>query len=231
MLYLKLFPKKSFYTQVYTGCLMNCSIGDVQCITHCGAEYEQNRSTCPCQSGCPDGCPCPNYECPTTTTTTTTIQTTTTAASPKTNILILNTVNTQNVPIITNRYGLEDRNFYFMYGDETEVHGSCGITRRNQQFIFGGISKKTQISRINGCKLENFGQLNFNFLSGACANVANSKIYLCFHNQSTDYKKCRVASSPTSQFETIAESIDEHDTTRIAANECKTKIAHRYVIF
>ena len=63
---------------------------------------------------------------------------TTTAASPKSNILILNTWYRVNVPVITNASGLEDRLFKFQFGNETEVYQSCSITWRNEHYVFGG---------------------------------------------------------------------------------------------
>ena len=63
------------FEQVYRQCGINCN-HDTTCISQCGREYNQNILTCPCTEGCPQGCPCPEYECsitsteqPTTTTT------------------------------------------------------------------------------------------------------------------------------------------------------------------
>ena len=58
---------KAYYNIKYTECIVKCGEGDVECLSSCLREYDENLKTCPCQLGCPSGCPCPNYECPTTT--------------------------------------------------------------------------------------------------------------------------------------------------------------------
>ena len=108
-----------------------------------------------------------------------------------------------------------------MMGDDTQVYLSCGLTWRNQHYIFGGSSKKTQISTIRNCKLEVVGQLSFNHYMGACANVADNQIYLCFNYVSSDKKKCRMSTSPTGSFEEISDSVYDHGIIRIAASERK----------
>ena len=220
-------PPKAYYTILYNVCVVNCATGDLLCVSVCSRTYQENILQCPCQSGCPNGCPCEVYVCPTTTTSTTTTTalpttTTTTVASPKTEVLVLSTMNKENVPIITNVSGREDRNFYFMMDENTQVRYSCGLTWRNQHFIFGGDSQKKQISKIKNCKLELVGQLDFNHYDGGCANVGDNRIYLCFNDDSADYQKCRMSTSPTSRFEEITTSINEHKQSRIAASERKT---------
>ena len=169
-------------------------------------------------SGCPNGCPCDDYICPTTTPST---STTTTTASANADVLILNTYNINNVPVVTNAAGLDDRNICFEFGDDTEVLYSCGLTFRNNYFVFGGGSFETQISQIIDCQLKRIGTLAFDHRQGGCANVRNNLIYLCFNDNSSDRKKCRVANSPTDQFEQIADSTYEHRLIRIAASDSK----------
>ena len=78
-----------------------------------------------------------------------------------------------------------------------------------------------QISKVTSCRLKPIGQLKFNHYFGDCVNVANNKIVLCFNNESGDYKKCRMASSPTGAFSEITSSQHDHRTTRIATNDGK----------
>ena len=203
---------------LYNVCIRNCPTGDLICVGQCSRSYQDNILQCPCQSGCPNGCPCDEYVCPTVTTSTTNTMTTT-AASPKTDVLVLSTYNKVNVPIITNASGRDDRNFYFMMGNNTEVRYACSLTWRNQHFVFGGNSQKTQISMINICKLERIGQLDFNLNYGGCTNVAENRIYLCFNDASDDWKKCRMSDSPTGDFQEVQESIHDHKRIRIAASE------------
>ena len=150
------------------------------------------------------------------------METTTTAQSPRTDVLILNTYDTRlNVPVITNSSGREDRNFYFLLGENTQVYGSCSITWRNEHFVFGGSSEKKQISQIIGCELKRVGSLAFDHHYGACTTVSGSLIYLCFNSASGDYNKCRMAISPLGQFEETNPSTNDHRYTRVAASECK----------
>ncbi|CAG5109592.1 Oidioi.mRNA.OKI2018_I69.chr2.g4112.t1.cds [Oikopleura dioica] len=43
-------------------CIGNCG-GNSSCLTLCTVEYSQNILDCPCEENCPNGCPCPHYEC------------------------------------------------------------------------------------------------------------------------------------------------------------------------
>ena len=129
--------------------------------------------------------------------------------------------------MITNASGREDRNFYFVFEDQTQVYYSCTLTWKNELFVFGGSPKKTQVSKIVGCRLEPVGELLFDHYYGGCANVDNYKIYLCFNspsNSNPEIKKCRVTFSPTGNYEEISESSHTHHSTRIAASERKKSI-------
>ena len=221
-------PKKAYYDRLYMECLFNCTHGDTVCVANCSRDFNSNLLQCPCQPGCPDGCPCPEYQCPstttpviTTTTATTTSLTTTTAAPTYTTILILNTFQTANVPVLTNSAGRDDKDFDFSMGENTEVYESCSMNFKNQHFVFGGDSERKQISQIIGCSLTRVGTLSFDHNRGACTNVANNKVYLCFG--SGDYKKCRFATSPTGQYTEVQESTHEHRHTKIASSNSKSK--------
>ena len=157
--------------------------------------------------------------------TTTTATTTTTSPKPKTDILVLSNDNKLNVPIIINGSGKEERNFFFVLGNGTEVYRSCSLTWQNRHFVFGGNNEKTQISMVDDCTLKLVGQLAFHHWSGGCANVDNRLIYLCFNSDnSDDYKKCRYSTSPLGEFEQISDSNHKHSYTRIAADKCKFHI-------
>ena len=142
-------------------------------------------------------------------------------------MLVLNQFyNVCNVPIITNAAGRQDTDFDFVFGEGTSVYYSCSVTWKNELYVFGGFTKKRQnserqISKLDGCQLTLIGELKFNHYHGACASVADAKLYLCFGNiyNFADYKKCRVALSPTGDFEEIIGSNFDHRLTRIAASE------------
>ena len=158
---------------------------------------------CPCQIGCPNGCPCPEYEC-----------------SPRTDVLVLSTYTRKHLPLITNAQGRKDYDIDFQYGDGTEVISSCSLTWQGEFYVFGGSSKRRQISKLEGCELKQIGRLESLFVSGACANLANEKIYLCFsvYPDKDEYYTCRVGTSPTGSFEKVQNSANDHDMTRIAAS-------------
>ena len=218
---------------MYNACVVSCSTGDLTCNSNCLRDYTSNLELCPCQPGCPNGCPCDIYQCPETTTavtstttaatttsstTSTTTTRTTKAPSQATEVLVLNTrKNADNVPIITNAAGRQDTNFEFVFGEGTQVYLSCSMTWKNDLYVFGGNPNKRQISQLVGCQLTQIGELEFDHHFGACANVADEKLYLCFG--SGDSNKCRVTLSPTGVYEGTNRSSFDHRETRIAASE------------
>ena len=155
-------------------------------------------------------------------TTTTASTTTTTSAVTNKDILILSTYYSSNVPVLTNSSGKDDRDVNFVIDDDVEVETSCSLTWRGEHFVFGGYNKRNQIAKIIGCELKSVGELPFSHQYGGCAKMADNRLYLCFNsNDSNDYKKCRVANSPLSQFEETTHSYETHKRTRIAASESK----------
>ena len=87
-------------TALFEECFLACP--NQECLLQCKAIYESNLNQCPCQPGCPDGCPCPHYTCPhttkpPTTTTTTTTQTTT----AKTTTPVTSTATTTTTSLVT----------------------------------------------------------------------------------------------------------------------------------
>lgn len=195
---------KQYYQEQYTRCILSCPPSDVVCLSDCSRYYQQNVGGCPCQPGCPDGCPCSVYECP-----------------DNTEVLILNTREPYNAPIITSAFGIEERDFHFAFDKGTEVYHSCAVTWRNQQFIFGGYNEPNQIAKLESCRLTRIGTLPFDHNYGGCASVADNFVYLCFNDNAADIKMCRVALSPTDKFDFINPSQFDHRKTRVAANNGK----------
>ena len=76
--------------------------------------------------------------------------------------------------------------------------------------------------------MKRIGELDFSHGFGGCANVADDRIYLCFNDSSSDFKKCRVASAPLGHFSEIMESIEKHRGTRIAASDCKLSFFYSF---
>ena len=51
-------------SETYTACIATCDHGDINaCVAACNSDYNTSINLCPCNSGCPGGCPCPGYEC------------------------------------------------------------------------------------------------------------------------------------------------------------------------
>ena len=139
-----------------------------------------------------------------------------------TSVLILNTRDSSNIPIITDLAGTVKSggtDFGFEYGTGTEVYYSCSITWKGAFYIFGGHSEKTQISMVDDCKLTRVGTLPFELYQGACTNVNNQEFYLCF-DENNPYK-CYKGTEPDGSFSSIADSLKGHKYTRIAHNQGK----------
>ena len=215
---------KEFYDDVYTICIVSCKPGDIDCITICARILQENLEKCPCKSGCPNGCPCPEYICPETTTSVIT----TTRSPSQTSVLILNTRLPENLPIITNLDGKAEyptKDFMFLYGSDTEVYGSCSILWQGRPYIFGGVSDfaRNQISTINGCKLQRISSLPFHHYQGSCANMNETSIYLCFNGDVTlDKKRCRIGTDPTGPFTEINQTSYAHSIIRLGVSEGQT---------
>ena len=185
---------------------MNCSPGDVECIGVCLNRFNENIEVCPCQSKCPSGCPCAEYDCD----------------SPRSEVLILSTRSPSNVPVMTNAAGDVDHDFYFTIDNDVDVYHSCSLTWQNEFYVYGGDITTTHVSKLNACRLERVGELAYNLNHVACASVSDERIYLCFDydniNNSDTANKCRVGSSPVGQFNEVTPSRHYHRDTRIAAN-------------
>ena len=211
------------FEEDYHVCIVDCPAADFTCHGICACDYQQNIEQCPCQAGCPDGCPCPIYQCSMTTSSPsmTTIKPTT---SPRTSVLVLNTFYESNVPAITNVDGKDERaitDFMFMFDKSTEVFFSCSLTWRGEFIIFGGDDETKQVAKLNKCKLERIGTLDFEHKRGACANANDDSIYLCFNTAYDDSRRCRVAVDPIGQYGEVTPSIFEHRHIRLASSPGK----------
>lgn len=186
-------------------CYVLCN-DETNCLLRCETDLKN------CSTLCSSGCPLGRTKTPSTTASTT-------------EILILSTYDPSNVPLITNASGHVDSDLTFKL--EAEVNFSCGLTFRGEHFVFGGSTKTTQIAKIDGCQLKTVGQLKFQYYKGACANIAEENIYLCFNaDDSFDFKKCRKATSPLGKFEEVTPSNAGHQNIRIGASQSKFRTYH-----
>ena len=110
--------------------------------------------------GCPDGCPCDNWDCDATTTTTSTTTTTTSTTTTTTSTTTTTTTTLPADPAILmiytnpspypkaskidsdgNRISIE-----MTFEQNTEAFHSCSLTYRNEMLFFGGSQQPNQIS-------------------------------------------------------------------------------------
>ena len=175
-------------------CVAQCQ-DDLECSSRCNREYAQKLEECPCKSGCPTGCPCPNYEC-------------------HSSVLALNTWmrepwflfiyffkkqkslsrKSNNPPTLLHPNGdFTTTDFNFTIPPLVDVELSCSLVWKDRMFIFGGSSRRRQILEIDNCILKPVGTLQFEFRDGACTVDAYSSIYLCF-SSGDDGRLCRKGS-------------------------------------
>ena len=120
------------------------------------------------QSNCPTGCPCNDFDC----------------ASPLKSLLVLNTYESENVPL------LMDSNGYFKQIDfdiesMTEVAHSCSATINGEFFIFGGRTQKRQVSKIINCSLRRVGDLPYELFAPTCGTFEfpEERSMICFSSK------------------------------------------------
>ena len=160
----------------YGACVTSCN-QDPSCASTCNREYAQDKMKCPCEDGCADGCPCPQYDC---ISETTTMVTTTTTPKPKDSVLILFSSQPSIVSsVITNKFGEEDYSFNFSADSNTEVHASCSLSVKGKMMIFGGTVERRQIAAVEDCQLKRIDDLPFDFYLGGCGYFRN-KFHFCF---------------------------------------------------
>ena len=134
----------------------------------------------------------------------------------------MNTWSSSNAPVITDlagsvKYGGTD--FEFDYGTNTTVEYSCSINWQGNMYVFGGMSERRQVSLVDGCQLTRNATLPFDLSEGACTNVNNEEIFLCF--DVLNVKKCWKSSNPDGPFSFTAESLKNHWPSRIANDQGK----------
>ena len=122
-------------------------------------------------------------------------------------------------------YSIDPRGGYsllnFEFGKETEVDLSCSIQWQNYLYVFGGFTKRRQVSMVNGSRLEQKATLDFNFHDGGCTVLNQSAIVLCFDR--FDTKVCHQSNNPLGSFTKLPKSNYHHRFTRIASFDGKNQ--------
>ena len=117
--------------------------------------------------------------------------------------------------------GRQDQLDCFSHDQNAEADESCSLTWQNQLYVFGGDSNKRQISRLSGYRLHVVGALPFDHRLGACANFANKKLFLCFNDASSDWKRCRWSREPLGSFAEATFATYDHRAARISSSDGK----------
>ena len=115
----------------------------------------------------------------------------------------------------------------FQFDDDTEVYSSCSVQWRNRMIVFGGYDKMRQISEVKSCRLTRIGTLAFELNGGACANMDDLKIFLCFDYKNDEGNVCRVATNPLGTFSRIGDSHLHHYSTRTTASQGKCQLQYK----
>ena len=201
--------------KAYDICILECG-GKSGCVSTCNRVFNEQLMNCPCNANCPKGCPCPDYECQITTT-----LATTTTKSDKQAVLILNTENALNIPLLTDLDGHVEK-VNFRYGERTGVESSCSVVFNGRAYVYGGSTgdSRRQISLVDSCELTRVGTLQFDMSYGACTSTG-SAIFLCFDLAHT--RTCRFGEDPTGLFLLLQDSMFTHQEIQIAASPCKSR--------
>ena len=148
------------------------------------------------------------------TTTTTAVTTTTTAIAKNKTVLVLNSYDNGDKwwkpAVLLDSAGRQDELGCFLPDQNTESGCSCSVTWENQLFVFGGCTKKRQISKLVGYNLKAIGSLPFDHWWATCTNMANKKLFLCFNDNSYDTRKCRWTDEPLGDFQQVSLSKYDH---------------------
>ena len=55
---------EEYYQDDYNACVKSCNVTEEEysCLSSCSRDYARQLVSCPCQEGCPFGCPCPEFD-------------------------------------------------------------------------------------------------------------------------------------------------------------------------
>ena len=137
-------------------------------------------------------------------------------------VVVMKISNTWIKALLLDAHGRRDEVDCFSYTESAEVDASCGLTFRNNFYIYGGRDKKRQISQIIGQELTVIGNLTSDFYFGACTTMAD-QIFLCFAVE--EPRKCIMASDALITDFTEMVSNHPHSRTRVSSSDCEFSLA------
>ena len=117
------------------------------------------------QTNCPSGCPCADFDC----------------TPPPKSILVLNTYDRDNVPLLMDSNG-DFNQIDFEMGPLTQVNRSCSATINGEFYIFGGHTRQRQVSKVVDCSLKRVGDLPYELVFPACGTFQfpEERSMICF---------------------------------------------------
>ena len=123
---------------VYGECTLDCYATqpfDPDCILDCSNSFVGDHDNCPCQTGCPKGCPCENYDCQ--------IDDSTDDYS----VLVLQHGGGNNKldPFVIDFNGSVNKEVTFRFEDNTDVYAACSVLYREKWYVFGGNYQPRQV--------------------------------------------------------------------------------------
>ncbi|CAG5101913.1 Oidioi.mRNA.OKI2018_I69.chr1.g58.t1.cds [Oikopleura dioica] len=129
-----------FFGNELSKCTKNCEneLFRSLCQDQCDQEYFINIETCPCEPGCPDGCPCPNYECEES------------SLEKHGAVLVLKRFRIPRKPVLVNFESFTTDLSVSWYNNGPENHqyyplDGCSVLYKDKNYLFGGYT-----ANING---------------------------------------------------------------------------------
>ena len=171
---------------MFVECTYECDSYDLQCQQACTSIYHEHFKTCPCKELCPDGCPCPEWEC----------GDDTPVDPDDVHILVFNPMNDQRSA--TPKHGvvlfssvhhgdvIEENLEQVMlerpvlFADEPSH--MCSFVSWGRMFLAGGIEqykKKRKFAELKDGALVQLKDLPFDFSRGLCAGDISNDAMLC----------------------------------------------------
>ena len=121
--------------------------------------------------------------------------------------------------LLINSSGRQEQLACFSHEDNTEAYMSCSLLWNNEFYVYGGQEHRRRISKLNQYRLQLVGALKFDFYIGACTNMANRKLFLCF--DLSDSKRCYWSTKPLGDFQSAQLAFYNHAATRISSSDCE----------
>ena len=152
--------------------------------------------------------------------------------SGKDRVLMLNTWQPQNIPMILDLNGESYTNgFRFGIGSGLAVSHSCAVLHQGEFYVYGnnlgsyGDPRRQMIAKVQDCALrDTYYKTPHEMNMGSCAS-ANGQVYLCFLNFEDDHRTCYKSSNGVSSWTVVTQKSNYlHHQIRLATNDRMLKL-------